>query len=1387
MGKPGAKKLDKIVSVTPGDVHIIITPAGVPTPIPHPCTSIIKDDVATSVKVTGQPGAVKGSISKHTPPHIPQGGSFSKPPSNQGEIFLTTSLKVYYEGKEAAVLGDTAKMCADPVDMPVRKVIGTAATVLVAATSSDSGGEGDAAGQAQKAAGAGSASTALPGHPMVGHPVDVTTGAVVAMVEDLALDGPLPIQFVRTYVSTSADTCGPLGFGWSHNYQESIERITSDHPRWEEIHARFQATDDPSPTGAYLIHRTVHGEPMLLHDLPDGEMSHDDALKRIIARHGKTYVVLNSTYAQHHFARVPCEPSRYLLAMIVDRHGNTLTFTYDDDARLVSVADPYRRAVRLEYASSGRLRQITVTAGSSERVWCRCEHDRDGDLVAVTDRGGGVSRYAYAEHLLVEERTADEYSYFFQYDALRRCICTWGEDGYLTQRLRYDPVRRVTHVVNGEGESTLYWYDAASRTLRIDREGGFSTHFVYDEQGRLIARRTGEGIDAELTYDELGRIAEFIDGAGVETTISYDDFGRCRSIATPAGFETTRDYDDVYNITAEGESGGAAVTYEYDAMGRRVRAVAPDGVTRWEYDRFGHVTRIDSDHGPSYRLSYDAFGRLLRSECDDRTTEYEWDDLDRMVRQTENGTVVLERRFNFDGQLLWERNAAGQERLRVYSGPLVSELHHWHVPGSAPAIERYGYDREGRLRTVHDRDGVLVERAYNDGGQLVEERFASGWARTREYDRNARLACLRDSSGAWRRFEHDGAGRLLAVRCSDGTRRSYEYDDAGRLSEASANQTTLRLEADPAGNVTAETQNDWTRTATFDECGQRIALQAAGFDHDVRLEYDAAGRVHTVRYGEHVDRLVFTDAGLLESRSAPNGIVEQREYDDDWRLVTTTLRSASGELVYARRMDYDAIGRVSGLADALRGTRTMVYDEESRLSRVECDGPGLVEEYRFDRHGGMRSSHRGAWERTRDFGRPCVAMLHREHGRSLRLEYDALAQLIGVYAPDGESWRYEYDGLGRRLRKIHRRGEDTVGVTSYLWDGHTLLAERSEEQGRSVQRLYVSAGTELLFRIDREHDIETLVVYHGDHLGSPDVCTDAAGSVVWHSTADAFGARTGDTQPLVQNIGFPGQYWDAESGLLYNRHRHYDPFADRYVQPDPIGVEAGWHTYAYPTYPLSITYPMGLDPHYWIPKMPTRGESDYVLLSKDPALTQMTPHNRFAAEPNINELGASSKVCKASGHDNIPERLSPAGTRQFANKGRLVIESHGVPGKLELDGAYISGKDLATLLKKRGFKGDQIVLVVCHAGTPSATGKSVAQDLADELWKQTGRPVEVIAARGIVINYPDGTLSAGYWRRGTTSKTFQNWDEGAHGATFMSFAEGRDPKPAPAPRRPSRP
>jgi RHS repeat-associated protein len=46
-------------------------------------------------------------------------------------------------------------------------------------------------------------------------------------------------------------------------------------------------------------------------------------------------------------------------------------------------------------------------------------------------------------------------------------------------------------------------------------------------------------------------------------------------------------------------------------------------------------------------------------------------------------------------------------------------------------------------------------------------------------------------------------------------------------------------------------------------------------------------------------------------------------------------------------------------------------------------------------------------------------------------------------------------------------------------------------------------------------------------------------------------------------LRFPGQYFDAETGLYYNYFRNYEPTTGRYVQSDSIGLSGGLNTYGY--------------------------------------------------------------------------------------------------------------------------------------------------------------------------------------------------------------------------------
>jgi RHS repeat-associated protein len=136
---------------------------------------------------------------------------------------------------------------------------------------------------------------------------------------------------------------------------------------------------------------------------------------------------------------------------------------------------------------------------------------------------------------------------------------------------------------------------------------------------------------------------------------------------------------------------------------------------------------------------------------------------------------------------------------------------------------------------------------------------------------------------------------------------------------------------------------------------------------------------------------------------------------------------------------------------------------------------------------------------------------------------------------------------------------------------------------------------------------------HNDHLGTPQKLTDSTGTVVWSADYKPFGEATvNPSSTITNNLRFPGQYYDAETGLNYNYYRDYNPVTGRYLQADQMGIQEGTnHLFVYvgnnptdfadpfglgyndlpPNLQLPPDYP--LPPNFWPPPSPTPSPPDW--------------------------------------------------------------------------------------------------------------------------------------------------------------------------------------------------
>ena len=689
-------------------------------------------------------------------------------------------------------------------------------------------------------------------------------------------------------------------------------------------------------------------------------------------------------------------------------------------------------------------------------------------------------------------------------------------------------------------------------------------------------------------YDDAGRLLQMTDSNGLMTTYTYDPRGRVRFI-TLNGNETA-----TTRITE----------YRYNAAGN-VRFVGfPDGRTLdYRYNDAQELKRITDNLGNYIWYGYDTRGN--------RNAEYTSDADGTLVRQ-------IDRAFDARNHINWV-NAAGRFTDQLFDavGNLVNEI----VPNdvgkiNAPStthqydvlnrlfktIDRingetdYGYDANDRVKSVKAPNNVNTTYEYDDLGNLLKEVSPDRGTITYTPDDAGNAKTVRDARGITTTYTYDALNRVTQIDYP-GTAEDVTliYDAApgcnngvGRLCQVTDESGTTVYSYNPFGDVRTQTVttlgHSYTTSYTPDLMGRTLSVTYPG-GRQVDYTRDALGRISAIAssinyasgaiaYRQIASNITYQADGLRKGMTFDNGLSETRLYNPKGDLRYQFLGSAD-----TRVYTYDLNGNLWTL-QSLGGNGSYTYDNLDRLDTVAWGNNG----WDYDHDGNGNRTGPGSYfyesntNRLTGVGAPNTVNLDAAgntlsdaQGRSYT--YDNAGRLRTVDRSLG-SGVYVYNYLGQRTRKTTNSPGDST-VYHYDTAGH-LIAE-SRPNGTMLRHfLWVDETVVAQIDIDPPTGADTVTYLHTDYLGTPRLATNAAQQVVWRWEGEAFGDSQA-TGSVTINLRFPGQYYDAESGLHYNWHRYYDPKIGRYITSDPAGVFVSLNTYAYVgNNPLVWSDPLGL-------------------------------------------------------------------------------------------------------------------------------------------------------------------------------------------------------------------
>ena len=639
--------------------------------------------------------------------------------------------------------------------------------------------------------------------------------------------------------------------------------------------------------------------------------------------------------------------------------------------------------------------------------------------------------------------------------------------------------------------------------------------------------------------------------------------------------------------------------------------------------------------------------------------------------------------FNDLGKLVSQHDDQGRER-------------HWRYDGSGNPVEFTDFDG-GRWTYEHgvwhfltrmvNPLGAAVTCSYTPYGLLASCTDAGGSCSEYSYDLTGQLVEIRRHGGTKERYQRDACGNLVAKYGSDGalllaieigpgnlpvTKRlasgeelSYRYDHLGRPAQAASRRDAIKLAYDDFDNCILEKRNGCGIEARFEQPRGPSELVFAG-RFAVGYRRDSSGVLALTDPMGAAQFLRQYSAGLLEQRFS-NGSVETCQFDVRGRFLFKCAQRRLANQVWSRRFHWSGEGELRAVEDSAAGHIRFEYDAAHRLRRRHLGG--RTEEFWLDAadnllgQPGLNGVTLFEGNRIRSANGFEFTYSNRQHIETrgtvagpVRYVHDSRDQLVRAELPDGD-WCAEYDAFGRRVRKVWKNR-----TTEFYWYGDQLIAEVDAE-GRLRLYMYADplAVVPIMFidyaSIDAPPVSGSRYFLFTDQLGAPCLIEDDAGNDVWAATISPYGlAAIAPHSGIEFNLRHPGQYFDTELGLHYNRFRYFDPVLGRYIESDPWGITGGPNLYAYRTNPLLVADVRGLGEEHGPDgkKVPKDEEGNHISpLTGEPVegsvkVCQKTEDGKVVARYYVDEHG---RTVRAEGLLDPPASYKKEGVGHVTPEG----------------------------------------------------------------------------------------------------------------------------------------